>query len=93
MYVTSFPWHSGKLLIVYNPSLEVVKKEIHYEKGGCDDKKAKFLGYSLIFHTTEMDDQTVVKKYFDKDVVEKSFKQLKRHTWSKADKILVKKSC
>ncbi|MEA2054672.1 MAG: transposase [Candidatus Thermoplasmatota archaeon] len=76
VYVTSFKWNSGKLLIVYNPSLEVVRREIHYEKGGIDEK-AKFLGYSLIFHTTSMDDKTVVKKYFDKDVIEKSFKQLK----------------
>lgn len=77
VYVTSYPWNSGKLLIVYNPSLEVVKREIYYEKGGYDNEKAKFLGYSLIFHTTKMNDQIVVKKYFDKDVVEKSFKQLK----------------
>lgn len=76
VYITSFLWNSGKLLVVYNPFLEVVKREIHYEKGD-DDEKAKFLGYSLIFHTTGMDDKAVVKKYFDKDVIEKSFKQLK----------------
>jgi len=76
VYATSFPWNSGNLVVVYNPSLEVVRREMHYAKGGGDEK-AKFLGYSLIFHTTAEDEKTVVKRYFDKDVVERSFKQLK----------------
>ena len=76
VYATSFPWNSGNLVVVYNPSLEVVRREMHYAKGGGDEK-AKFLGYSLIFHTTTDDEKTVVRRYFEKDVVERSFKQLK----------------
>jgi transposase len=76
VYVKSFNWNSGKLLVVYNPALKVVRREIHYEKGGRDER-AKWLGYSLIFHTTRLSDRDVVRKYFDKDIIERSFKQLK----------------
>jgi transposase len=76
VYCTSMIFKSGKLVIVYNPYLEVAKKERLYDKGG-EDEDAALLGFSLIFHNTDMADVEVVRKYFEKDVIERSFKQIK----------------
>lgn len=76
VHVKSFPYLYGELIVVYNPSLEAQKREMHYEKGG-DDESAKYLGYSLIYHNTGLEVMTVVKQYFEKDVIERSFKQIK----------------
>ena len=43
VYVQSFDYLDGRLIVVYNPSLEILKREMHYERGG-DDKEAKYLG-------------------------------------------------
>jgi transposase len=76
VYVMGFPYKNGALLAVYNPELEVVKRHIHYEKGE-DEREARYLGYSLIFHNTELSEAEAVRKYFDKDIVDKAFKELK----------------
>jgi transposase len=76
VHIKSFPYMDGKLVVVYNPLLEVQKREQHYAKGGSDEK-AKYIGYSLIYHNTELDASGVVKQYFEKDVVERSFRQIK----------------
>jgi transposase len=76
VYAKSFPYLKGKLIVVYNPFLEAQKIEHHYEKGGSD-LEAKHLGYSCIYHNTEMNTSDVVKQYFEKDIIERSFKQLK----------------
>lgn len=76
VYAVSFPFKKGKLIVIYNPGLELIKKEVHYEKGGSDED-AKYLGYTLIYHNTQMHTRTVVKKYFEKDVIERAFKQIK----------------
>ncbi len=76
VYVQSFNYLDGRLIVVYNPSLEILKREMHYERGG-NDKEAKYLGYGLIFHNTELNDKEIVKKYFEKDLIERSFKSLK----------------
>lgn len=54
----------------------MARRESLYDRGGEEDEAA-FLGYSLIFHNTDLGVGAVVGKYFDKDVVERSFKQLK----------------
>jgi len=77
VYIQSFDYFDGKVICVYNPQMEMLKREIYYEKGGNDDEVSKYLGYSLIFHNTKLDDSDVVSRYFDKDVVEKSFKKIK----------------
>ena len=41
------------------------------------DNDVKYVGYSLIFHNTKLKPPEVVKKYFDKDVVERSFRTMK----------------
>lgn len=76
VYVMGFPYKNGRLLAVYNPELEVVKRRIHHEKGG-GQREARYLGYSLIFYNTASSDAEVVEKYFDKDIVDKAFKELK----------------
>lgn len=76
VYIKSFKYMGGKIIVVYNPSLEVIKRELHYEKGG-NDIGAKYLGYTLLFHNTILSDKNAVKKYFEKDLIERSFKQMK----------------
>jgi len=76
VHARSFPYLDGKLIVVYNPTLEVHKREKHYEKGG-DDEGAKYLGYSLIYHNTDLDVKTALRQYFEKDIVERSFKKIK----------------
>ena len=75
VYVKSFPYLEGNLVVVYNPVLEAHKRENYYERGG-DDEGAKYLGYSLIYHNTKLPVNDVVKQYFEKDIVERSFTQL-----------------
>lgn len=74
VYIKSFNYMNGKLIAVYNPSLEIIKKESNFEKGLEGDK---YVGYSFIYHNTDIDDEIVVKKYFEKDMIERAFKQLK----------------
>jgi len=76
VHVKSFPYMDGNLIVVYNPMLEVQKREKHYGKGGTDEK-ARYIGYSLIYHNTELEMREVVRQYFEKDVVERSFRQIK----------------
>jgi transposase len=76
VYSTSVDCLGGRLVVVYNPYAEVVKRERLYDSGGVDEE-AVFLGFSLIYHNTGMADSEVVKRYFDKDVVERAFKQMK----------------
>lgn len=74
VFIQSFPYLHGELIVVYNPSLEVVKKELNFEKGIANNID---VGYALIYNNTAYDSKVAVKKYYEKDVVERSFKQLK----------------
>lgn len=76
VYIKLFPYLGGNLVVVYNPVLEAHKRERHYERGG-NDEGAKYLGYSLIYHNTDLQVDKIVREYFEEDVVERSFKQLK----------------
>ncbi len=76
VYCSTVDYMSGKLVIVYNPALEFQKKS-HYYEHFSDESIAKYLGYSLIYHNTDLTTQEVVRKYYDKDSVERAFKQLK----------------
>ena len=74
VFVKEFNYLNGKLVVVYNPALEVVKKELNFQK----EKKNKLdVGYSLIYHNTKYSSAEVVKRYYDKEIVERAFKQLK----------------
>lgn len=46
VYIQEFPYLRGKIIVVYNPSLEVVKREIAYERKGADEE-AREVDYSL----------------------------------------------
>lgn len=76
VYIKSVSYMSGTLIITYNPKTEYVRKEQTYDKGK-ESKNDKYVGFSLIYHNTDLDDKDVVKQYYEKDVVERAFKQLK----------------
>ncbi len=76
VFCREVPYGSGKMVVVFNPEFEAMKR-IHYYEHSNDENVARYLGYSLIFHNTEMSTKEVVRKYFDKDTVERAFKQLK----------------
>ena len=74
VFINSFDYMGGRLIVVYNPSLEVVKKEINFQKGTNNNSD---VGYSLIYHNTKYPDEEVVSKYYDKEIIERAFKHLK----------------
>ena len=74
VFIKEFDYMDGKLIVVYNPALEVVKKELNFEK----EMESNFdVGYSLIYHNTKYSSEEVVNRYYDKDMVERAFKQIK----------------
>jgi len=74
VFIKEFEYCRGKLIVVYNPALEVVKKEINFEK---EVKNNLDVGYSLIYHNTKYSSEEVVGRYYDKEIVERAFKHLK----------------
>ena len=72
VYAESMDFLSGKLIVVYNPYLEAIRRE-HYYEHSSDEGIASLLGYSLIFHNTSLSREEVVKKYYSKDSVERAF--------------------
>lgn len=74
VFLKEFDYLNGKLIVVYNPELEVVKKEINFEK---EIENNFDVGYSLIYHNTKYSSAEVVTRYYDKEMVERAFKQLK----------------
>lgn len=79
VYIQSFEYLGGKLIAIYNPTLEVLKRDkaMAEAKDGVEPDNMKYAGYSLVFHNTAYDDKEVIKKYFEKDIVERAFKSLK----------------
>lgn len=75
VHVKTFDYSDGKLIAVYNPSLEVLKKQLLFNKG--IDEIDPFIGYSLIYHNTKYLPEEVVKRYYDKEIIERAFKQIK----------------
>ena len=73
---SSMDYLKGKIIVVFNPSMESIKKA-HYHEHSSDESIAGYLGYSLIYHNTSMTEEEVVKKYYDKDSVERAFMQIK----------------
>ncbi|MBU2522861.1 MAG: transposase [Nanoarchaeota archaeon] len=74
VFIKTYDYMKGKLIIVYNPSLEVMKKSLNFNK---DLDSASDIGYSLIYHNTKYSSEEVVRNYFDKEMVERAFKHIK----------------
>jgi transposase len=75
VFVKGFTFEKGRLVVVYNPLLEAVKREHAFSKENCSDDV--YAGYSLVYHNTSYSDADVIKKYYEKDIVERAFKQMK----------------
>ena len=76
VYVQEVEFLFGKLIVIYNPKYEALKKD-KMLADGATDTEVKFVGFSLIFHNTQLKPGIVVQKYFEKDVVERSFRTMK----------------
>jgi hypothetical protein len=76
VYVQQVDFLFGKLVIIYNPKYEALKRD-KLLAAEATDSEVRFVGYALIFHNTQLEAAVVVKKYFDKDIVERSFRTLK----------------
>jgi transposase len=76
VYATSIEFLSGTLIAVFNPEAEVAQRE-EFLENGRGNMKDQYFGFSLIYHNTKYPIDEVVRKYFEKDVVERSFRQIK----------------
>lgn len=76
VYVQEVEFLFGKMIVIYNPKYEVLKRDKMLAEEATDNE-VKYVGYSLIFHNTDLQPAKVVKKYFDKDVVERCFRTMK----------------
>lgn len=76
VYTQEVSFLFGKLVIIYNPKYEALKRDKMLADEAKDDE-VKFVGYSLVFHNTDLTAAAIVKKYFDKDIVERSFRTMK----------------
>jgi transposase len=76
IYVQEVGFLFGKMIVIYNPKYEALKRD-RMLADEATDNDVKYVGYSLIFHNTKLKPDMVVKKYFDKDVVERSFRTMK----------------
>ena len=76
VYVQEVDFLFVKLAVIYNPKYEALKRD-KILASGSSDAEAKYVGYSLIFHNTGLSAGGAVKKYFDKDIVERSFRTMK----------------
>ena len=78
VFVKQVSYQEGSLLIIYNPEQETALRIKAMQDAEKYDKETiKYKGYSLIYHSTNLDARAVVKTYFDKDTVEKAFKNIK----------------
>jgi transposase len=74
----SFDYKGGKLIALYDPVKEASQRTKAMQSEEKYDKvKAKYMGYSLIYHTTTSETKEVVKMYFEKDIVEKAYRDIK----------------
>ena len=76
VYVQELEFLFGRMVVIYNPKYEALKRDRMLAEEATDHE-VKYVGYSLIFHNTNLKPAQVVKKYFDKDVVERSFRTMK----------------
>jgi len=75
VYAMAFDFLKGKLIVIYSPNIELMKKEINFENG--IDSTKNYVGYSLIYSSTNYSIKDAVTKYYDKEIVERAFKHMK----------------
>jgi len=76
VYAQEVSFLFGKIIVIYNPKYEAMKRDKLLAEDAADSD-VKYVGYSLIFHNTKYKPDKVVRKYFDKDVIERSFRTMK----------------
>jgi transposase len=76
VYCMQIDYKGGKMIVVYNPPLESVKRP-HFYENSSDKSIARYLGFSLIYHNKSLSTGEVMKKYYDKDTVKRAFKHMK----------------
>lgn len=76
LYIKGFEYMEGRLITVFNPTIEIAQREKYIEKTN-PGRTSKYFGYSLIYHNLDKPDKEIVEKYFAKDIVERSFKRIK----------------
>lgn len=78
VYAKEFPYENGILVCIYNPKLEAEKRNHAMDKQeSYKPEEAKYMGYSLIYHSTSLKKDEVIRNYFEKDIVEKAYRELK----------------
>ena len=78
VYAKEFPYENGILVCIYNPKLEAEKRNHAMDKQeSYKPEEAKYMGYSLIYHSTSLKKDEVIRTYFEKDIVEKAYRELK----------------
>lgn len=78
VFVKEFDYEGGKLLAIYNPELETSKRQhAMLNEQNYNPEEAKYMGYSLIYHSTDFSNEQAVRMYFEKDIVEKAYRELK----------------
>ena len=76
VYIKGFDYQGGRLVAIFNPAIEISQREKYFDKTE-NIRVNKYFGYSLIYHNLSISDKDAVSKYFDKDIVERSFKKVK----------------
>lgn len=80
VYAKNYKFMYGNIIVIYNPDIEVHQRNKFLSKESLAEDEAtkmKYFGYSFIFHSTDSETGEVVTKYYEKDIVEKSFRQIK----------------
>jgi transposase len=77
VFVTSFPYLDGRLIVIFNPSLEYAKRELMFEKEEENKNRITYAGFSLIYTDTNFKDEEIIKLYFERDMIEKAFRLFK----------------
>jgi transposase len=79
IYTKAFKQANGTLIAIYNPTIEIAKRERAMANENYSPEEARYMGYSLIFHNTDLSNNEVIRLYFEKDIVEKAYRELKEN--------------
>lgn len=80
VFAKSFKYLGGEIIVIFNPDIEVHQRNKLLKKDNITDKelsKMKYFGFSFIYNSTDFSSDNAVVRYYEKDIVEKSFSQIK----------------